>query len=80
MRYRKRRALNRAIRYTLWADKMEYRGVEFTVVQVLRRNGWRWYATVNGVCLSGEAETQFAAVAEVREVIDQALWRWPTGH
>lgn len=59
---------------------MEYRGVEFTVVQVLRRNLWRWYATVNGVWLSGEAETQFAAVAEAQRVIDQTLWRWPTGH
>jgi hypothetical protein len=59
---------------------MEYRGVEFTVVQVLRRNLWRWYATVNGVSLSGEAETQFAAVAEARKAINQALWRWPTGH
>ena len=59
---------------------MEYRGVEYTVVQVLITNRWRWYATVNGARLSGEAETQFAAIAEARKATDQAMRRWPTGH
>ena len=44
------------------ASGMEYRGVEFSVVLGLGRKLWRWYATVNGVWLSGEASTQCAAV------------------
>ena len=52
---------------------MEYRGVEYTVVQVLRTNRWRWYATANGARLSGEPETQYAAVVEARKAIDQAV-------
>jgi len=52
---------------------MEYRGIEFSVVQGLGRKLWRWYMVLNGVWQSGEAETQFAAVAEARKAIDQAL-------
>lgn len=51
----------------LVAGRMEYRGVEFSVAQGLGRKLWRWYLTINGVWLSGEAETQFAAVAEARK-------------
>jgi len=52
---------------------MEYRGVEFSVVQGLGRNLWRWYLMFNGVWLSGEAETQSAAVREAQQAIDHAI-------
>lgn len=52
---------------------MEYRGVEFSVVQGLGRNLWRWYANVNGVWISGEAKTEFAAAVDARKAIDRVL-------
>jgi len=57
---------------------MEYRGVEFTVVQGLGRKLWRWYLMFNGVWLSGEAETQSAAVTEAQDAIDRAISRGPS--
>jgi hypothetical protein len=52
---------------------MEHRGIEFSVVQALSRNLWRWYLTINDAWLSGEAETQQAAVAEAQKAIDRAI-------
>ena len=52
---------------------MEHRGVEFSVVQALSRKLWRWYLTINDAWLSGEAETQQAAVAEAQKAIDRAI-------
>jgi len=52
---------------------MEHRGFEFSVVQALGRNLWRWYLTINGAWLSGEAQTQQAAVAEAQKAIDRAI-------
>ncbi len=52
---------------------MEHRGFEFSVVQALGRNLWRWYLTINDAWLSGEAETQQAAVAEAQKAIDRAI-------
>jgi hypothetical protein len=56
---------------------MDYRGVELSVVQGLGRDLWRWYLTINGVWLSGEPETQFAAVVEAQKAIDLAISRGP---
>jgi hypothetical protein len=52
---------------------MEHRGFQFSVVQGLGHNLWRWYLTVNGVWLSGEAETERVAVAEAQKAIDHAI-------
>ncbi len=52
---------------------MEHRGFEFSVVQALGRNLWRWYMTINDAWLSGEAQTQQAAVAEAQKAIDRAI-------
>jgi hypothetical protein len=52
---------------------MEHRGFEFSVVQALGRNLWRWYLTINDAWLSGEAQTQQAAVAEAQKAIDRAI-------
>ena len=52
---------------------MEHRGFEFSVVQALGRNLGRWYLTINDAWLSGEAQTQQAAVAEAQKAIDRAI-------
>lgn len=52
---------------------MEYRGFEFSVVQGLGRNFWRWYANVNGIWISGDARTEVAAAVEARKAIDRVL-------
>jgi len=57
---------------------MEYRGIEFSVVQGLGRKLWRWYLMLNGVWLSGEAETQLAAVRGAQQAIDQAISGGPS--
>ena len=59
---------------------MEHRGVEFSVVQGLGRNLWRWYLTVDGVWLSGEADTQPAAIAQAQGAIDRAISLGPAGN
>lgn len=56
-----------------WADKMEYRGFQYSVVQGLGHKRWRWYLTVSGAWLSGETETQKAAMAEAQRAIDRAI-------
>ena len=52
---------------------MDHQGFEFSVVQGLSRNLWRWYLTINGAWISGEAKTQEAAVAKAKEAIDHAI-------
>ena len=52
---------------------MRYRDVDYTVVQGLGRNVWKWAATVNGVALKGKAATKSMAIAEVERAIDRAL-------
>jgi hypothetical protein len=42
---------------------MEYRGVEYTVVQGIKRGVWKWSASVADVLIMGQASTKSAAAA-----------------
>ena len=53
--------------------RMEYRGVEYTVVQGIKRGVWKWSASVADVLIMGQASTKSAAAAAAERAIDKAL-------
>jgi thymidine phosphorylase len=52
---------------------MEYRDIEYTVVQGIGRDLWKWSASVADVVITGQAHSKSAAVAEAEKAIDRAL-------
>ena len=52
---------------------MKYRDVEFTVLQGLGRQLWKWSTSLNGIAIQGHAATKAEAIAEVERAIDRAL-------
>jgi hypothetical protein len=52
---------------------MEYRGIDYTVVQGIQRGVWKWSASVEGVMVVGHEQTRSAAVTAAEKVIDRAL-------
>ena len=52
---------------------MEYRDIEYTVVQGIGRHLWKWSASVADVVITGQAHSKSAAVAEAEKAIDRAL-------
>ncbi len=51
---------------------MQYRDIEYTVVQGIKRGVWKWSASVADVLVMGQASTKSAAAAAER-AIDKAL-------
>jgi hypothetical protein len=52
---------------------MEYRDIEYAVVQGIERRVWKWSASVEGVVITGNEQTRSAAVAAAEKAIDRAL-------
>jgi hypothetical protein len=52
---------------------MQYQGFSFNVVQGLGRNFWRWFATIDGLELSGDAATQAEAISDAQQAIDRVI-------
>jgi hypothetical protein len=52
---------------------MEHRGVEYTIVQGIQRDLWKWSASLAGVVVTGQAHSRSAAVMTVKIAIDRAL-------
>ena len=52
---------------------MRYRDIDYTIVQGLGREVWKWAVTVKGVALKGQAATKSVAKADVERAIDKAL-------
>jgi hypothetical protein len=52
---------------------MEYRGIEYTVVQGIERGVWKWSASISGVVISGQQPAKIEAVAPAEKAIDRAL-------
>jgi len=52
---------------------MEYRGIEYSVVQGIRRNLWKWSASVANVVITGQSYNKSEAVVEAEKAIDRAL-------
>jgi hypothetical protein len=54
---------------------MEYRGIEYTVVQGIGRGVWKWSASVEGMIVAGNEQTRPAAMIAAEKDIDRALVR-----
>ena len=56
---------------------MEYRGIEYSVVQCIDRHLWKWSASVANVVITGRAHSKSAAVTEAEKAIDRAATASP---
>jgi hypothetical protein len=53
---------------------MNYRGIEYSVVQGFRRNLWKWSASVANVVITGQSHSKSDAVVEAeRRLIGRSL-------
>jgi hypothetical protein len=52
---------------------MKYRDIEYSIVQGIGRNLWKWSASVADVVIMGQAAIKSEAVAEAEKAIDRAL-------
>ena len=52
---------------------MEYRGIEYSVVQGIRRDLWKWSSSVANVVITGQSHSKSEAVAAAEKAIDRAL-------
>ena len=52
---------------------MEYRDIEYTVVHGIRRNLWKWSASVANVVITRQSYSKSEAVVEAEKAIDRAL-------
>ena len=52
---------------------LKYRDVEYTVVQGIGRQLWKWGFVLETKALTGQAATKAEAVAEAERAIDKAL-------
>jgi hypothetical protein len=54
---------------------LKYRDVEYTIVQGIERQLWKWSFSLEGLFLRGQAATKAEAVAGAERAIDRALAR-----
>ena len=52
---------------------MKYRDVEYTVVQGIERQLWKWSFSLEGLFLGGQAASRAEAVTKAERAIDRAL-------
>jgi len=52
---------------------MKYREVEYSVVQGIERQVWKWAVSFDANTATGQAATKAEAVAEAERAIDRAL-------
>jgi hypothetical protein len=53
--------------------ELKYRGVEYTVVQGIGRQLWKWGFAFEAKALTGQAATKAEAVAGAERAIDRAF-------
>jgi hypothetical protein len=56
-------------------EGMEYRDIEYTVVQGIRRHLWIWSSSVANVVITGQSHSKSEAAVEAEKAIDRALAR-----
>jgi hypothetical protein len=64
---------SKATERRMGATMMEYRDIEYTVVQGIERRVWKWSASVEGAKVMGNEQTRSAAVAAAKNAIDRAV-------
>jgi hypothetical protein len=52
---------------------MEYRGVEYTVIQGIGGHMWKWSTSVAGIMARGQSHNKSAAMTAAEKAIDRAL-------
>jgi hypothetical protein len=52
---------------------MQYRGIEYAVIEGVERGVWNWSASVAGVLIMGHEPSKSAAVIATEKAIDRAL-------
>jgi hypothetical protein len=52
---------------------MEYRGIEYAIVEGIGRHMWKWSAFVGGAVMTGQAHSKQAAMVSAEKAIDRAL-------
>ena len=52
---------------------MKYQDIEYTLVQGIRRQVWKWSVSIDGIKVGGQAANKAAAVANAERAIDRAL-------
>jgi len=52
---------------------MKYRGLDYTVLQGIGRQLWKWRVVLDGKALTGQAATKAEAAAEAERAIDRGL-------
>ena len=52
---------------------MEYQGIRYNIIQGIERRAWKWSVSVEGIVLTGQAETRSDAVAAAEKAIDKAM-------
>jgi hypothetical protein len=52
---------------------LKHRGVEYTIVQGLGRQLWKWTVAIGDVTLRGQAAIKSEAIADAERAIDRAL-------
>jgi hypothetical protein len=54
---------------------LKYRDIEYTVIQGIERQLWKWSFSFEGIFLRGQAGTKAEAVREAERAIDRAVTR-----
>jgi hypothetical protein len=52
---------------------MLYRGIEYSVVQGIKRHLWKWAATFSGTEISGRGRTRDEAIDNAKKAIERAI-------
>lgn len=52
---------------------MKYRDIEYSVIQGIGRQMWKWSVSVVDMAITGRGATKSKAVAEAEHAIDRAL-------
>jgi hypothetical protein len=52
---------------------MEYRGIEYAIVEGTGGHMWKWSAFVGGAVMTGQAHSKQAAMVSAEKSIDRAL-------
>ena len=55
------------------SSDMEYRGIEYAIVEGIGRHMWKWSAFVGGAVMTGQAHSKQAAMVSAEKAIDRAL-------
>ena len=62
-----------AQRWGRFLSAMRYRDIEYTVVQGIGRQLWKWAVSFKSIHLRGQGATKSEAIAEAERAIDRAL-------